>query len=187
MVEQNQLLLPMKNKGKNGTDLWRKNGYFSTQACDFSIEKANFPENTIFYINQAYLSYKDNKKIYYNDIFIIGQITPLVNQPENISAYSPKEDEVKILRPKCNSTTGNFLGLQYCIAYLTVQNDLQKQFFGYGYSKENNKILCSTHKIKIPSSFSTTIFSSMSREHLAKLAFQTPFFSYHQLLIELRR
>ena len=56
-----------------------KNGFFNLQLCIFSLEKPNLPENTIFYINQGYLSYKDNKKVYYNDVFIIGQITPLQN------------------------------------------------------------------------------------------------------------
>ena len=72
-------------QGKNNADLWHNNGYFDSQASDFSIVKANLPENTIFYINQTNLSYKDNKKIYCNDIFIIGQITPLLNQPGDIS------------------------------------------------------------------------------------------------------
>ena len=57
----------MEQGKKNSTDLWKKNGCFGSQACDFSIEKANLSENTIFYINQGYLSYKDNKKMYYND------------------------------------------------------------------------------------------------------------------------
>lgn len=43
----------------------------------FFLEKGNLPEKTIFYINQGYLSDKDNTKIYYNDVFIIGQITSL--------------------------------------------------------------------------------------------------------------
>ena len=64
---------------KNSTNLWMKNGFFSSQVCDFSIEKANLPEMTIFYINQGYLSYKDNKKIYYVDVYIVGQIVPLLN------------------------------------------------------------------------------------------------------------
>ena len=34
---------------RNSTDLFFKNGYFNSQVCDFSLEKANFPENTIFY------------------------------------------------------------------------------------------------------------------------------------------
>ena len=64
---------------KNIINLWKKNGFFNLQLCIFSLEKPNLPENTIFYINQGYLSYKDNKKVYYNDVFITGQITPLQN------------------------------------------------------------------------------------------------------------
>ena len=57
---------------RNSSDLWPNYGYFKQQACDFAVEKANMPEMTAFYINQAYLSYKDNKKIYYYDVFILG-------------------------------------------------------------------------------------------------------------------
>ena len=56
---------------RNSTDLWPSYGYFKQQACDFLVEKANMPEMTLFYVNQAYLSSKDNKKIYC-DVFIIG-------------------------------------------------------------------------------------------------------------------
>ena len=45
-----------------------KNSYFGSQACDFSIEKGNMHENTIFYVNQDYLSHKDNDKVYHNDL-----------------------------------------------------------------------------------------------------------------------
>ena len=38
-----------------------------TALCEFSLEKVNLAEVTIFYVNQGYLSYKDNKKIYYCD------------------------------------------------------------------------------------------------------------------------
>ena len=34
-----------------------------------------------------------------------------------------------------------------------------EQFFDYGYSKENSKILYSYHKMNVPNSFSTTIFN----------------------------
>ena len=65
------------NEKRNSTDLWFKNGYSSSKVCDFSLEKADLPEMTIFYINQAYLSYNDNKKIYYTDVYIIGQVVAL--------------------------------------------------------------------------------------------------------------
>ena len=61
-----------KEKVKKSINLWENFGYFGTESCDFSIEKANFPENTIYYINQAYQSFKEGKKIYYNDVFIIA-------------------------------------------------------------------------------------------------------------------
>ena len=33
---------------RNSTDLWTKNGFLSSQVCDFSLEKANVPEMTVF-------------------------------------------------------------------------------------------------------------------------------------------
>ena len=122
------VISPETEEGKKST-----NYFFSLPVCDFSLEKTNLPENTIFYINQGYLSYKDNKKFYYNDVFIIGQITPLLNQPQNIEEYVPKQVELKILRPKYDAKTGTFLSIEYCLAYETVRNDLQEQFFDYGY------------------------------------------------------
>ena len=119
-----------KEQGKrNSIDLWKKNGFFSSQVCDLSLEKANLPENTIFYINQGYLSYKYNKK----------------------------DNEVKLLRPRYHTTTGNFLGLENCLAYLTVRGDYHEQFSDYAYSKENSKVLYSTLKLKIPNNFTSTI------------------------------
>ena len=119
----------------------KKKGFFSSQFFDFSLEKGNLPENTIFYLNQGYLSYKDNKKIYYFDLYIVGQIIPLLNQPDNLQEYTPQENKIKILRPKYNTVTS----LENCLAYLTVGGDFHQQFFDYGHSKENSKILYSTH------------------------------------------
>ena len=137
---------------RNSTDLWPKYGYFKQQACDFSVEKANMPEMTAFYINQAYLSYKDNKKIYYCDVFILGQVTPMLNPPEDLKNV-PKENEAKIVRPEYDVVSGQFMGLVETLGYLTVRGDERECFFDYGYSKGNSKVLYSTHKMKIPNSF----------------------------------
>lgn len=48
-------------EGENCVGLWLKNGYFGSRACDSFLEKVNMPENTIFYINQAYWSIKDEE------------------------------------------------------------------------------------------------------------------------------
>ena len=56
----------------NTTDVCKNFGFFKQQACDLSLEKANMPEITIFYINQAYQSCKDNKNVYDCDFYILG-------------------------------------------------------------------------------------------------------------------
>ena len=88
-----------KEQGKRKSFyLWKKNGYFNSQVCDFLLEEAKLLENTVFYINQGFLSWKDN--IYYVDLFVIGQIVPFLNQPVNLEQYAPKDNEVKLLCPK---------------------------------------------------------------------------------------
>ena len=42
-----------KGKRKKSIQLWSDFGYFGTESCDFSTERANQPENTIFYVNQS--------------------------------------------------------------------------------------------------------------------------------------
>ena len=42
--------------------MWTRNGFFADECCDFSLEKANLPGNTLLYVNQGYQSYKDGKK-----------------------------------------------------------------------------------------------------------------------------
>ena len=45
-------------------------------------------------------SYKTNKKIYYLDVFVIGQVTPRFNPPEALKNYIPKNNEAKMVRSK---------------------------------------------------------------------------------------
>ena len=145
-------------KVKRSIQLWEDFSYFRTESCNFSIEKANLPENTVFYINQGYQSFKDNKKVYYNDVYIIAQIMPLSQQPKNIENYELKEDEVKIVQPRYDPVSGELLGIEYCVALVTVRDDPEEQFFDYSYNKDNIKVLFSTKKVKIPSSFKSTVF-----------------------------
>ena len=79
--------LNSEEKVKKCINLWRNFGCFGTESCDFSIEKAKLPKNTIFYINQAYQSFKDSKKVYYTDVFILAQIMPLAQQAKDIESY----------------------------------------------------------------------------------------------------
>ena len=46
-----------KEQGKRKSFyLWKKNWYFNSQVCDFLLEEAKLPENTVFYINRGFLS-----------------------------------------------------------------------------------------------------------------------------------
>ena len=130
-----------EEKVKKSINLWENFGYFGTESCDFSIEKTNLPKNTLFCINQAYQSFKDGKKIYYTDVFIIAQIMLLAQQPKDIESYDLNDHKVKILRARYDPISGEFLGIEYCIALVTVRNDPEEQFFDYGYHKENSKVI----------------------------------------------
>ena len=143
----------------NTTDLWPEFGFFKQQPCDYGTEKENYPENTVLYINQAYQSYKDNKKVYYAVFFIIGQINECLNPPENIDSYEFKEREIKIYRPRYDTVTGQFLGLYETLGYLTVRGDANECFLDYGYSKKDSKTLYSFQRRRMPNSFSRTLFN----------------------------
>ena len=93
-----------------------------------------------FYKNQAYPSCKNNKNTYYCDVFILGQVTPMLNPPEDLKNYTPKKNEAKIVRPKYDVVSGQFLVLVETLAYLTVRGDERECFFDYGYTKENIKL-----------------------------------------------
>lgn len=49
--------------------------------------------------------------MYYADYLLIGQIIEASNPPENIDTYVCKEREVKLVRPRYEVSTGEFLGL----------------------------------------------------------------------------
>ena len=117
------------------------------------------PKMTVFYINQASLNYKDNKKIYYYDVHIVGQVIPMLNASEDIKNFVPLANEAKIVRLKYDVVTGEFLGLVETLGYLIVCGGERECFFDYGYNKQNINILYSTQKIKIPNSFLPTIFN----------------------------
>ena len=135
----------------------------------------NLPELTIFYVSQGYLSYKDNKKIYYCATYIIGQVLPMLNPPESLKNYELKSNEARIIRPKYDHVSGQFLGLVDTLGYLTVRGSEAEYFFDYGFNKENRKVLYSTHKTKVLSTFSSTIFNRRRIQYEADTFSETDF------------
>ena len=77
-----------------GEPIWNIFRYFGQLRSDFNLEKVNFPENTLFYINQVYLTIQKSKKILYGEYFLLGQIHESSNPPSDIESYKCNKDEV---------------------------------------------------------------------------------------------
>ena len=139
------------------------------------------PKNSVIYMNQGYQSYKDNKKVYYVDYFLIGQVNECLNPPENLETYEFKDREVKMFRPRYDNVMGHFQGSYEYLDYIMVCGDVDEHFLDYGYSKQNPKILYSFHKKRVPNSFSGT-FINRHRVQCESGAFQTKFSRIHNFL-----
>ena len=132
---------------------------FGEQTDNFNLKKVNYPESAILYVNQAYLTIKNYKKIYYADFQIIGQIIEALNPPEDVANYVCKEREVKFVRPRYNPTTGEFFNLYEQIGFLIVRGDEDEHFLNYGFDENKSKLLYSFYKRRIPNSFGGTLFT----------------------------
>ena len=60
----------------SGEKIWPQSKYFMNLPTDYIME--NYPENSMFYVNQGYLTIQKHKKMYYADYFLIGQIVKLL-------------------------------------------------------------------------------------------------------------
>ena len=136
-------------------------GYFGEHTVDLTIPKANFPELTFCYVNQAGVSLvKSEERAIYCDNVIIAQIMPLavIDPSIDLKSYEPTENEVIIYAPLYNTSTSLFYGLTEKLGLITVRGDEQERFFSYGYSKEKSKLLYCNMKTQLPNIFSSTCF-----------------------------
>ena len=161
-----QLLMSTNSDEKvSGEKVWKNNGFFGEIKPEMNIEKVNIPENTLFYMNQGYIStVKNGDLAMYIHNFIIGQIIIAANQPEDISTYECKDNETKLLTCVYDLETGNFKGLRLMLAYIIIRGDDDEFFFSYGYSKTKSKVLYSHMKQQIPDTFIATGFNKHFKE-----------------------
>ena len=138
IIELRPLLLLKRLALKDTADVWPNYDYFKQQACDFALDKENMSENSIIYMNQGYQSWKDNKKIYYANYYILGQVNESLNPPENLEIHEFKYREVKLYCPQFDNVTGNFEGLYETLGYIMAHGDMGEHFLD---SKQNSKIL----------------------------------------------
>ena len=78
------------------------------------------------------MTIKKNKKIFYCDYFILGQIIESSNPPENIPPYTLKKNEVQMIRPKyftSFTSTVRFKGLFKTVEIWVVRGSPEEVFF----------------------------------------------------------
>ena len=144
---------------KSPEKLFNHNGFFGEQTSDLTLEKANYLENLLVYINQASISpLKNNEEAIYVVNVVLAQLLPLVNCPPDIENYVCKENEVKLLCPLYDIETACFSGLEKRLAAISVRDDEDELLLSYRYSKEKCKQLFSLHKVRLPNIFQTTCF-----------------------------
>ena len=106
------------------------------------MAKVNFQENTLFYLNQSYLTIKKNKQIYYCDYFIIEQIVESLNLPQDVSSYTLKGNKVKIVRPYYDPETEEFKGLSETIWLFSCKRFAWESLFLTTGSMRKNQKFC---------------------------------------------
>ena len=66
------LLLTGDEKKVETKKIWNKAGFFGDQAADFTVNKDNFPENTLIYANQGNVALLKGDFAIYLDHVILG-------------------------------------------------------------------------------------------------------------------
>ena len=128
---------------KNSENVWLESGFFDDCQNDLTIPKANFPENTLCYVNQGTNSLvKGGEKAIYLEFVVIGQVMPVANADPsiNLETHVFKDNEVLLYVPVYNKATGLYGGLKKKLGQITLRGDDQERFFPYGYSKK--KVPC---------------------------------------------
>ena len=112
---KSQMVLSLTDDESKGSEkIWKEFGFFKDQRVELTISKANFPENTLVYINQGSLSVvKGGEKAIYLDFVILGQIMPIANPDPKLDLdnYVCKDTKVIIYSPVYNKSTGIYGGL----------------------------------------------------------------------------
>ena len=154
-----------KDEKLSGEKVWKENGFFKDVRPELNLEKVNMPENTFYYVNQAFIStVKIGDLAMYVQNFIIGQLILASNQPKDINGYICEPNEVKLLSCVYDLESGEFKGLRLLLAYIILRGDEDEIFFSYGYDKSKSKLLYSYSKQQIPDAFISPSFKKHFHE-----------------------
>ena len=178
------LLLADDKAGVDTQLICQRSGFSGDQKGESTINKVKFPENTLIYANQGFVStLKEGDYAIYLDYVILGQLICAKNLPEDFDNYECKPNEVKLCVPLYNTETGEFKGLQNWLAHSMVRGNEDEVFLSYGYDEDKSDILYSSFKQILPNIFQGTSFkkrnpmllNEQSVQEYSKLFFFLPF------------
>ena len=176
-------------KAKNTKHVWQESGFFDDHRSDLTIPKANFPENTLMYVNQGSVSLvKGGGQAIYLEFVVIGQLMPVANPDPsiNLETHVFQDNEALFYVPIYNKATGLYGGLTKKLAHNTIRGDANEKFFSHGYSKEKSTLLFCTMKHPLPNIFHCTAFKKhgfLLDENQKKAKYSTIFHICLQLWI----
>ena len=106
-----------------------------------TIPKANFPENTLYYVHQGSVSLvKGGGQAVYLEFVVCGQLMLIANPDPtiNLETHVFRENEALLYVPVYNKATGLYGGLKKILVQITLRGDEGKRFYSYGYSIEKS-------------------------------------------------
>ena len=102
--------------------IWKSNGFFGNQKTNLTIIKANFPENTLDYVNNGSIfAVKGGQTAVYLGYVILVQILPVMNFPDNLDNYQYKDNEVLLYVPLYNTQNSLYRGIKKSLAYIVLR------------------------------------------------------------------
>ena len=149
------------DESKNTEHIWQESDFFDDHQSDLTIPKANFPENTLVYVNQRSVSLvKGGGQAIYLKFVVLGQLMSVAN-PDlsiNLETHVFKGNKAFLYVPVYKKSTGLYGGLTKKLAHITLRGDVNERFYSYGYSKEKSNLLYCIMKHPLPNIFYCTAF-----------------------------
>ena len=113
-----------------------KKRFFEDITGSFGRKKVNFPENTLLYQNQLYLSIQKGDHILNSNYFIIALIIPVANVPSDVDSYETAVDDVQIIRPMYDVDAREFhTHKRNMDGTISVRGDKDEVFLNYRFDE----------------------------------------------------
>ena len=137
-LKMQMLVSSEDDDSKNSKNVWLESRFFDDCRSDLTTQKANFPENTLCYVNQGtVLLVKGGEKAIYLEFVFMRQVMAVANADPsiNLETHVFKDNEVLLYVPVYKKATGLYGGLKNKLGQITLRGDDQERFFLMGAQK----------------------------------------------------